>query len=233
MGTTKHRGTILKQFTVWTVFCCINYLDFFLLYCYYFNTMGGRKTRPRSWTIEQLKLAAQRSTSNRQVLQKLGLVEAGGNYAQIKKYLKEHSIDTRHFTGPVWNKGMRGLYRSPTVPLEKILMKGVNFQTFQLKKRLFNNKLKMRACELCSWAQMSPDGRIPLELDHINGDRTDNRLENLRILCPNCHSLQPTHRGLNRKKKQCSGGGTGLHATLKMSCPQGMRVRLPPRAQLI
>ena len=163
--------------------------------------MGGGKARPRSWTIEQLRLAAQTSTSIRQVLQKLGLVEAGGNYAQIKKYLQEHSINTEHFTGKVWNKGMRGLYKAPVVPLEKVLMKGVYFQTFQLKKRLFNTKLKQRACELCGWAKTSPDGRIPLELDHINGDRTDNRLENLRILCPNCHSLQLTHRGLNRKKK--------------------------------
>ncbi|MDE1988391.1 MAG: HNH endonuclease, partial [Patescibacteria group bacterium] len=41
---------------------------------------------------------------------------------------------------------------------------------------------------------------LPLELDHINGDRHDNRLENLRILCPNCHSLKPTHRGRNMNK---------------------------------
>jgi len=45
----------------------------------------------------------------------------------------------------------------------------------------------------------TPDGYLPLELDHINGDHHDNRLENLRILCPNCHSLKPTHRGRRRK----------------------------------
>jgi predicted HNH restriction endonuclease len=43
------------------------------------------------------------------------------------------------------------------------------------------------------------DGRVPVELDHINGDKNDNRLENLCILCPNCHSVQPTHRGPNQK----------------------------------
>ena len=54
---------------------------------------------------------------------------------------------------------------------------------------------------MCGWAKISIDGRIPLELDQINGNRHDNRLENLRILCPNCHSLQITHRGMNIKSK--------------------------------
>lgn len=157
--------------------------------------------KKRSWTTEQLRGAVKTSKSVRQIIHKLGLVEAGGNYAQIKKYLKEYKLDISHFTGQVWNKGLRGLYRSPSVPLDKILVKGSYFQSFHLKKRLFFHKLKNRKCELCGWAQIAPDGRIPLELDHINGDHTDNRLENLRILCPNCHSLQSTHRGLNRKKK--------------------------------
>lgn len=62
-------------------------------------------------------------------------------------------------------------------------------------------------CEDCGWAKSSEDGRIPVELDHINGDRHDNRLENLRILCPNCHSLRLTHRGKNIQKRP--GGETG------------------------
>ncbi len=98
--------------------------------------------------------------------------------------------------------------------MEKLLVKGGTFQSFKLKKRLFREGLKEEKCELCGWAEKSEDGRIPVELDHINGDRYDNRLQNLRILCPNCHSLQPTHRGKNQRRR---GGEIGRRATLKMS----------------
>jgi hypothetical protein len=156
--------------------------------------------RRRTWSDTQLKSAVKTASSVRQVIAKLGLIEAGGNYVQIKKYIAEHSLDTTHFTGKGWSKG-RKVKRKSNIPTLEILVKGSNFQSFKLKKRLFKEGLKTVACEECGWAKRSEDGRIPLELDHINGDRLDNRLINLRVLCPNCHSLKPTHRGRNRRKK--------------------------------
>ncbi|KKR20443.1 MAG: hypothetical protein UT50_C0017G0003 [Candidatus Moranbacteria bacterium GW2011_GWA2_39_41] len=94
------------------------------------------------------------------------------------------------------------LIGKPRIKLEDILKKDNYFQSFKLKKRLFAANLKPRHCEECGWKKVSEDGRTPLELDHINGDSADNRLENLRVLCPNCHSLKPTHRGRNIKKKK-------------------------------
>lgn len=157
--------------------------------------------RKRKWTEKQLRVAAQKSRSIRQVLFHLGLVEAGGNYSQVKKFLEEYKIEVAHFKGRGWNKGNKGIGK-PHLSIEKILVRESNYQSFKLKKRLFNEGFKKPQCELCGWCEKAEDGRIPLELDHINGDRKDNRLENLRILCPNCHSLQPTHRGLNTKKKK-------------------------------
>ena len=157
--------------------------------------------RKRKWNEEGLKKAAKNSTSIRQVIKKIGLVEAGGNYAQIRKYLNEHKIDMSHFKGQGWNKGLRGMGR-PLLSLEKILINGSTYQSYKLKRRLFKASIKLPKCELCGWSQKSEDGRLPLELDHINGDSRDNRLSNLRVLCPNCHSLQLTHRGKNRKKGQ-------------------------------
>lgn len=154
--------------------------------------------KQRRWTDEQLIKAVKDSTSYRAVIYKLGLVPAGGNYVQVRYRVRDLALDTTHFTGSRWNKGLK--YRTKTrTSLENILVEDGRFQSHKLKIRLFEAGLRQQKCELCGWSQMSPDGRIPVELDHINGNRNDNRLENLRILCPNCHSLQPTHRGKNKR----------------------------------
>ncbi len=155
--------------------------------------------KKKKWTKENLEEAVKVSTSVRQVLKRLALVEAGGNYEQVKKWIKAFGLDNTHFTGKGWNKEGKNL-RRVSVPLEDVLTRGKPFQSFKLKNKLFKAGLKERKCEICGWCEVSVDGRIPVELDHINGNRSDNTLQNLRILCPNCHSLQLTHRGRNKKK---------------------------------
>lgn len=154
----------------------------------------------RLWTPGELQKAVSSSTSIRQVIYKLGLIPAGGNYDQVKKYISEQELSIGHFTGQAWNRGLKGVGK-PRLSLENILVANSTFQSYKLKRRLFAEGVKTPTCEECGWAEKAVEGHLPLELDHINGDRHDNRLENLRILCPNCHSLKPTHRGKNRKKK--------------------------------
>lgn len=156
------------------------------------------RVKKKTWSEKQLRSAVKKSTSVRQVLGHLGLKEAGGNYEQIKKYLEYYKIDSSHFTGRGWAKGRTGIGK-PRLTLGEILTINSNFQSFKLKNRLFKEGIKKPKCEECGWAKQAPDGRIPVELDHINGVKKDNRLKNLRILCPNCHSLKSTHRGLNKK----------------------------------
>ena len=83
-------------------------------------------------------------------------------------------------------------------PIGEILVPNSTFQTYKLKKRLLEDGIKQHVCEHCGlthWQGMV----IPLELHHINGDNRDNRLENLQILCPNCHALTDSYRGKNKK----------------------------------
>ena len=156
--------------------------------------------KKRSWTDNDLILAVENSRSYRQVLITLGLIPAGGNYEQVKNRVRFLGVETKHFSGKSWNRG-KHYQLGNRIPIEDLLVIDSLAQSYKLKQRLFNAGLKHVACELCGWCQQAPDGRIPLELDHINGSRHDNRLENLRILCPNCHSLQPTHRGKNKGVK--------------------------------
>lgn len=153
----------------------------------------------RSWTEGQLRKAAAKSRSIRQILHELELKESGGNYLQINKYLETFQISISHLKGKGWSKGTSG-YKRPQIPLKKILIKNSFFQSHKLKRRLMAEGLMKPKCQECGWSEKSEDGRLPLELDHINGDSHDNRLKNLRILCPNCHSLKPTHRGSNTKR---------------------------------
>ena len=155
----------------------------------------------RKWTNEQLINAVKTSRSYRAVLIQLGLKPAGGNYEGIRSHVDKLGLNTEHFTGKGWNIGLKFKPRHPP-PLEQVLVVGGQVQSFKLKKRLIQIGLLQPKCQLCGWAERSLDGRIPVELDHINGNHKDNRVDNLRILCPNCHSLQLTHRGLNKNRSK-------------------------------
>ena len=152
----------------------------------------------RTWTEKELRNAVNNSTSLKGVLEKIGLKPAGGNYKQIKIYLLEYNIDYSHLLGQGWRKGVTKPV-VPAIPLLKILVKNSRYNSFKLKNRLIKENIFEHICSICKNTRWNEE-KIPLELDHINGVNTDNRLFNLRLLCPNCHALTPTYRGKNIKK---------------------------------
>jgi len=98
------------------------------------------------------------------------------------------------------NQSGKGINKKmPSINLEEIL-KGLHphYQTFKLKIRLFKEGIKQNKCEVCEISEWN-NKELNCELDHIDGDRTNHRLENLRILCPNCHSQTETFRAKNIK----------------------------------
>ncbi len=150
----------------------------------------------RKYTEVQLKEAIQTSISYRETLIKLDIVPAGGNYQTLKKAIKYFNLDISHFLGHAHN---RGKIIGPKRPVEDYLSNKQTIQSYKLKKRLLKENILIPICSNCnldSWLEES----IPLELDHIDGNNSNNNLINLRLLCPNCHALTPTYRSKNRKK---------------------------------
>ena len=88
--------------------------------------------------------------------------------------------------------------RPARMPLEQLLVAGTRRSRGHLKARLFDAGIKTRRCELCGLSRWN-ELPIPLALHHINGDRHDNRLENLQILCANCHGQTDTWAGRNNR----------------------------------
>lgn len=151
----------------------------------------------RKYNTEQLEKAVQNSFSLAETLKALGLNPCGGNYLILKKAIAYFNLNTLHFTGQLWNKGRETGTKQPT---ENYLNNKIRVGSFKLKKRLLKEKEFAYECSVCKKTEWLGHP-IPLELDHINGNSFDNRLENLRLLCPNCHALTPTYRGKNIKSK--------------------------------
>lgn len=137
---------------------------------------------------EVLEKVIGESYSFAEALRKIGLRDCGSNFKTIKKYVEGYNIDTSHFRGQTWNKGMGNTDYAAHNKLEDILKENTNFKSDTLKYRLVKEGLKQWKCEKCGNEGTWEGGELVLELHHINGNHYDNRLENLQILCPNCHS---------------------------------------------
>lgn len=150
------------------------------------------------YTDEQLIEAVKTSLSIAEVCRKLGIKAVGGNYATIHNKINKLNLDTTHFTGKAWNQGLKYKVVVPAKPLQEILKENTPYQSYKLKLRLIKEGLKEEKCECCGNTEWLGQP-IKLELHHINGNHNDNRLENLQLLCPNCHAYTDNYRGKNIK----------------------------------
>lgn len=145
--------------------------------------------------------AVKNSYSISQVLKKLSLSATGSNYKGFKLRAKRLGADVSHFTGQAHLKGKKHNW-TKKIPLEEILVKNSSYQSREnLKKRLIKKGILEYKCYECGLKEWR-DKPLSLQLEHKNGDNTDNREENLTLLCPNCHSQTPTFAGRNNKKEK-------------------------------
>jgi 5-methylcytosine-specific restriction endonuclease McrA len=150
-------------------------------------------------TPEQLREAVKDSFSIAEVLRKLELNPYGSNYSTIQKRFKEHDIDISHFTGQGYAKGKTYPPR-PVIAMTDILSGNVQYvNSNRLRLRLISEGIFQHKCYNCNLTEWLGDP-IPLELEHIDGNHANNKLENLTLLCPNCHTKTLTYRGKNKNK---------------------------------
>ncbi len=144
----------------------------------------GNFAKWRKMPVEELQKIVQESFSYREVAGKLGYQrDGGGTIKSIHKMCEELNLDTSHFKGQSWNKENYDY---------------LSFSTNSKKKNgehtrnplIFLRGHKCECCGLTEWLNQP----ITLEIHHVDGDRTNNTLENLQLLCPNCHSYTPNWR---------------------------------------
>lgn len=166
-----------------------------------------RQRRIRKWSDEQLREAVKNSTNLTDVLRALGLRVAGGNHASIKYWIDEFGLDISHFCTDSNLESLRIARLKNTLNREEVLCENSKASKNTLKK--WARKELDYKCVKCYNVGFHNGLPLTLQLDHINGVPNDNRIENLRWLCPNCHSQSRPCEDLRRKNKTNPGSSNG------------------------
>ena len=158
----------------------------------------------RQYTKNWLNQLCKDSYSYAEVLRKAGRKQGGGTQATLKKKIQEFNIDISHFTGQKWynspNQKDNNISREK-YSLNEIFIKNSPVSQKVLRGYIERHNILEYKCQTCGCDGHWQNGIISLEVDHINGNNSDNRIENLRYLCPNCHALTDTYRGKNKALK--------------------------------
>jgi len=183
------------------------------------------------YTESEAKEAIRSSYSYAEALRRLGPRPAGGDHALFRRYVDEvWRFPADHFDP---YRASREGSRGAAIALEMVLVENCRYNRRQLKQRLYDAGLKQRRCEMCGQSELWRGRRMSLILDHVNGVATDNRLENLRILCANCTSTQDTHCGRNNYEplaaRVCARCGAQFRprASSQRYCSQACGTRHP------
>lgn len=160
--------------------------------------------------LEKLISITKEARNFTDLARKLNITTSSSCVKILKEFIKEKNICVKHF---VKNSG---IFLTPK-SLSEILIKNSTYCSSTLKKRLLKQNILKNECYECGLLPIWNNKPIKLQIDHINGDHYDNRLENLRILCPNCHTQTDTYGSKQRRIKTfCSDCGIALKTKRKL-----------------
>lgn len=171
------------------------------------------KLRKYEYNKEKIIEAVRDSTSYSEVLRKIGIPVQGNNTATLKKLLDEWGIETSHFTGHKIYNGTTYISAKEYLNSNKIIA------SCKLLNKLYKEEYKEPKCERCGITEWNGE-KITFQLHHIDGNHNNNTLENLQVLCPNCHSQTDNYCGnaAPKEKYYCKECGKEL----KTKCATGL-----------
>lgn len=162
------------------------------------NKWGALSTRTKSsWNIEEIKNQIKKVTNFTQLLRNLGMNPCGSRLFKIKKICNEHSISYAHFSHPKY------------IDVQTLLQNKSTDDSSFLRRKLLAAGIKENKCECCGISEWQGKP-LAIQLHHIDGNRRNNSLQNLIMLCPNCHSQTDNYCGKKdkaRKRYYCADCG--------------------------